>query len=379
MKVKAFGRAVAVGLGAALAATVAVAAPANADPPPGDFRTLAAVGSDTTQDVLNGLGATIISGADELIASYDARGTTTIKTRATGCEFPRPNGSGAGRQALRASEGEDIGQGGPGFYQGVNILGCLDFSRSSSYGGGQIPQMTGNYTYVPFGVDALALSINSNSDLPRNWSFPRVQRVYKCFDTTVAGLPVTPLLIQSGSGTRQFWLQRMEITEQEIALGDYPCLESLGNTVQEHDGTVLAGHNDYIVPFSAGQFIAQTNSAAILQATGVTVVDRRGPALLTGMSTVNPPQAVTQPIVGGVLNVTFPLRRDVYNVVPTADLGLPNIVSTFVGTGSAVCTATVNVGGTQRNVVELFGFGRRPAFIDPLQADCGYTNLRFNS
>lgn|SRR5262245_28223091 len=380
MKPKTFGRAAGAGLGAAVLAVVAMAGPASADPvPPTDFRTIAGVGSDTTQDVVNALGNVILSGGNKVIASWDARGNSPIKTKAVNCEFTRPNGSGAGRQALRASEGEDLGgtHGGPGHFMGADVVGCIDFARSSSYGGGTVPQSVGNYTYIPFGVDALALAVNSGSDLPRNWSFARVQRVYKCFDGAVAGVPATPLLIQSGSGTRQFWLQRMEITEQEIALGDYPCLEDLGNTVQEHDGTVLAGHNDYIVPFSAGQFLAQTNAPAILALTGVPVTDRRGPAVLTGMSTTTQP--TTQPIVGGVLNINFPLRRDVYNVVPTADLNAATIDAMFTGADSAVCTATVNDGGTPRNVVELLGFGRRMATVDPLQAACGFTTLRFNS
>lgn len=373
MKVKQFGRAALAGLGLAALAVAATASPAAADPSPTtDYRTLAGVGSDTIQDLGNALGNVIVSGGNKVIASWDARGTTTIKTKATDCSFPRPDGSGAGRQALRASQGEDIGQGGAGFYQNTNVVDCVDFVRSSSYGGGTTPQTTGNYTYIPIGVDAVALAINSNSDLPRSWSFARAQRVYKCFDRTVAGLSVTPLLIQSGSGTRQFWLQHMEITEQEIALGDYPCLESLNNTIQEHDGTVLAGHNDYVVPFSAGQYIAQGNSATIQRLADVTVTERRGPAVLTSMSG-------QQPIVGGVLNVDFPLHRDVYIVVPTADLTDPVIASSFVGADSAACTATVDESGSPRNLVQLLGFGIRTTFVDLLNSTCGNTQLKYNS
>jgi hypothetical protein len=90
-------------------------------------------------------------------------------------------------------------------------------------------------------------------------------------------------------------------------------------------------------------------------------------------------QAATQPIVGGRLNTNFPMRRDVYNVVPTADLTNPLIDNTFVGADSAVCTATVNDGGTQRNVVQLLGFGQRATTVNALEAACGYTDLRANS
>lgn len=382
MKVKTIGNAVVVGFCAAVAVAMA-ATPAVADPSPvTNYRILAGTGSDTTQDVVNGLGVAVEGGAT--IASWDARPQpSTIKTKATNCTFNRPNGSGAGRQSLRASEGEDLGgtHGGPGFYQGANVVGCVDFARSSSYGGGTNPQNTGTLTYIPFGVDAMALGINVNGDLPRNISFAQTQRVYRCFSTNITGIPVTPRMIQADSGTWQFWLQRMQLTEAEIALGDYPCLATgspvtpVHPRVQEHDGTVLNGNLNQVLPFSAGQFIAQSRAATIAAATGVTVADRRGEVYLAGLSAAEQPFNRTTLVV----NTNFTLRRDVYNVVPTADLGNAEIVDTFVGPGSDVCSATVTSGGNTFNVVELFGFGRRTTQVTPLDAACGYDQLRFNS
>jgi hypothetical protein len=388
MKVKTIGNAVMVGFCAALATAMA-ATPAVADPPsPTTYRILTGVGSDTTQDVMNGLGNAIEGGAT--LASWDARGTSPVKTKASPtCTFNRPNGSGNGRRALRASEGEDLGgtHGGPGFYEGSNVAGCVDFARSSSYGGGTTPSSTGNYTYIPFGVDAMTLAVHSGGDLPLNVSFAQMQRVYKCFDTAIAGNPVVPRMIQAGSGTWEFWSQRMQITEAEINLGDYPCMavdsDSNPSTpavpvhprAQEHDGTVLTGNLTHVVPFSAGQFIAQSRTATIANLTGVTVTDRRGPAYLVGLSSsVQPFNRTTL-----VVNTTFPMRRDVYNVVPTADLNSPEIDDTFTGADSDVCTATVSDGATTHNVIELFGFGRRTTQVAPLDAACGYTELRFNS
>ncbi|WP_329106418.1 hypothetical protein OG792_00925 [Micromonospora sp. NBC_01699] len=393
MKVNIIGKAMAVGFAVAVA-MAAIAVPASADPTTADdYRLLTGVGSDTTQDAVNALGNVILSGGAKVVASWDARGTSPIKTKAAGCSYVRPNGSGAGRQALRASEGENLGgtHGGPGFFNGVDIRGCVDFARSSSYGGSS-PSPTGTYTYIPMGVDAVALAINSNNlDLPLNMSLSQVQRVYKCFSNNVGGNRVTPRMIQADSGTWQFWIgpTRMAITEAEINLGDYPCLAADTDSnpgtpavpvfprEQEHDGTPLAGNLNHVIPFSAAQFIAQTNRASIQTLTGVAVADRRGPALLTGMSTTTQP--ATQPIVGGRLNTNFPMRRDVYNVVPTADLTNQLIADTFVGAGSAVCTATVNDGGTQRNVVQLLGFGQRTTTVNALEAACGYTDLRANS
>ncbi|MBY8871939.1 hypothetical protein K7640_08805 [Micromonospora sp. PLK6-60] len=387
MKVRSISRVAAAGF-AAVVATGLVAAPAGADPSPvTEYRTLAGVGSDTTQDVMNGLGNVITSGGNKVIASWDARGTNNVKTRAANCDFPRPNGSSNGRRALRAAEGEDIGQGGPGFWSNTNVVNCVDFARSSSYGGGSVPSSTGNYTYISFGVDAVTLARNVNGDLPVNVSFAQVQRVYRCFDRNIAGNPVSPVMLQSGSGTWDFWSSKVGITEVEINLGDYPCLAADTDSnpatpavpviarAQEHDGTVLDGFPTRVVPFSAGQFIAQGNATKIASLTGVTVADRRGEAALNGIRPTG--GTLQQPVVGGVLNINFPLRRDVYNIVPTADLTQPLIQSTFVGAGSAVCSATVNDGGTARKVVELFGFGIRPTLVSPLEANCGYTNLRF--
>ncbi|SBT53901.1 substrate-binding domain-containing protein [Micromonospora narathiwatensis] len=378
MRVNTFGKVMVAGV--AVAAVAVWGSPASADPAPAtDYRTLAGAGSDTTQDVMNGLAETIRVNGNKVIASWDARGTAQIKTKATNCQFTRPNGSGAGRQALRAAKGEDLGgtHGGPGKYLGSDVVGCVDFARSSAYSS-TTPGTSGNLTYIPFGVDAVALAINSNSDLPRNNSFARVQRVYKCFDKNISGLPVQPLIPQAGSGTRQFWLQQMEITEQEISLGDLPCLTVAGvPNPQEHDGTVLQGHNDWVVPFAAGQFLAQGNNATIQTATGLVVEDRRGPALLTGMNL--PGQAVQQPIASGVLNANFPLNRDVYNVVPTADLTNPLINQVFVGDNALACTQTVTVGSSQRNVVQLFGFGQRSASPDLFHQKCGATALKSNS
>ncbi|WBB65472.1 hypothetical protein [Micromonospora sp. WMMD812] len=389
MKVKSIGTMAAAALAAVVAAGL-VATPAAADPSPiTDYRTLAGTGSDTTQDVMNGLGNVITSGGNKVVASWDARGTANVKSKASNCEYPRPNGSSNGRRSLRASEGEDIGQGGPGFWANVNVVGCIDFARSSSYGGGTTPSPTGAYTYIPFGVDAVTLARNVTGDLPATVSFAQAQRVYRCLDEAIGGVPVEPVMLQAGSGTWEFWSQRVGITEQEITLGDYPCLagDTDGNPstpvvpliprVQEHDGTVLNGFPSRVVPFSAAQYIAQSNAAKIASLTAVTVADRRGEAALSGMRPTG--GAAQQPIVGGVLNINFPLRRDVYNVVPTADLTLPAIDSTFTGPDAAVCTATVRDGDVDRNVTQLFGFGIRSTFASPLEANCGYTNLRFGS
>lgn len=370
MKVRTFGRMAAAGFGAVVA-LVAVATPAAADPiPANEYRVIAGAGSDTTQDVLNGLGNVIRdAGNNKIIASWDARDpggvvpAPKIKTKAANCTFTRPNGSGAGHTALRASEGET-----GGLFQGDNVVGCVDFARSSSFSQTS-PTTTGNLTYIPFGVDAVTYAKNVDSDLPNNLTFVQLQRIYRCLTPAVSGTPVSPMLLQSGSGTRQFWLQKMGITENDIAAGDYPCIDQgTGTGYQEHDGTVLNGKFNSIVPFSVGQYVAQTNTATILAQTQVQVDDRRGPSRLGAVNGL-------QPVVGGKLNIAFraELVRDVYNVVPTADLLAGSTLErVFSGPTSLVCQNAATI--------ELFGFGVRTTNGATLfQGACGSTALKNNA
>ena len=362
-------------LGAAVMALGLAVGPASADPDPAtDYRQLAGAGSDTTQDVLNGLGLAV--GGGDVIASWDARGTATITTKAAAqnanCQgMVRPNGSGQGRTALRASEGD-------GLWQGKNITGCIDFARSSS--APSSPSTTGNYTYIPFGVDAMTYAVHSAAvgDLgfPTNLTRRQLEGIYKCVITRVNGIDVNPLLPQSGSGSRAFWLAQVDILEEEIP--SYPCIDQRNNTIQEHDGRVLqwslTNNSADIVPFSVGQYIAQGNAGETHGGVLIDVENRRGNAVLGRVNGVAP---TTGSAADPVLNTVFPIVRDVYNVVPTHDIegASPDaaIVSTFAGANSAVCQA--------RPVVEAFGFGFRTTSVpgDPLKLACGATTLRANS
>src|SRR5215475_11509682 len=88
-------------VGVAAAAAVVFASPAFADP----VRPYAAVGSDTIQDVWNGLTNDSTAVAPS-IASYNATSNgvayQTIQTKTGGDWFARPNGSGDGAKALSA-------------------------------------------------------------------------------------------------------------------------------------------------------------------------------------------------------------------------------------------------------------------------------------
>ncbi|MFJ6613195.1 hypothetical protein ACIQPT_23275 [Streptomyces sp. NPDC091289] len=275
-------------LGLGIMAPAAFADPAD----PTDYRTLAGVGSDTTQDVTNGLGDSIDGGS--LIASYDATGSATVKTRAAGCVINRPNGSSAGIDALNAAVD--------------GSTGCLDFARSSR---GPADASSSDLTFIPFAEDQITVAVRDDSALNANLDLTATQlkAVYECGLTSINGVTLTPLLPQAGSGTRTFFLEQIGVSVPGTCVG----------TMQEHNGVELDSAGD-IAPYSVSQYNAQVGGA---------VTDRHGDTVLGKID-------------GGVI------ARDVYNVVPTAKLSDPVIAGAFVGAGSKVCTET--------DVIEYFGF-----------------------
>ncbi|MFF9148839.1 hypothetical protein ACF1BN_28685 [Streptomyces sp. NPDC014861] len=305
----------ALGLGAAFAPA------AQADPSPvTQYRTLAGVGSDTTQDVLNGLGNVVTNAfGQKIIASWDATGTATVKTKATGCVINRPNGSSAGIDALRNAVDTNSG--------------CLDFARSSR---GPADASTTDLTWIPFAKDAVSWVKRSDSALPSDLTAAQLKAIYECTTTSLGGVALTPILPQSNSGTRQFFLASIGVTTPGT------CVQQ---GVQENDGTVLDTAGD-IAPYSVAQYTAQEKAV---------VTDRRGAAVLGSVGTVAARNA------DKTLNLAFPFTRDVYNVVPTPKLTNATIASTFVGSTSKVCAAGTTIAN--------YGFGT-------LGANCGTTTLK---
>lgn len=317
--------------------------PAIADPAAGTFPTYAGVGSDTTQDAVGGL-ASVISG----MGSYDAIGTANLQTRSGGPSYVRPNGSGNGVKALSAS----VNSTGVKLWNGVTITGQVDFARSSSG-----PSTAGTeLTYIPFAKDAVSYAINASSDFPTNVAIGSdadttgftLKNIYKCNVTSfnnAAGDPITirPLLPQTGSGTRSFWLSTLGLTETSKGA----CVTDLNNTVQEHSGAQVTGVGD-IAPFSIAQFIAQGNHNALPTA----VNERRNAVILGSISG-------TKPVINNAgvveLNTAFPVTRNVYNVVETARITVGDakydagLAAMFAGTTSSVCSA----GAT----IKQYGFG----------------------
>jgi len=370
------------GLGVASAligSGVATADPSGTPPANGYDRVLQGGGSDTTEEVMNGLADVITSpggtglpaAGDKMIASWNATGGA-IQTRATGCNYSaavagsyvegrRPNGSGQGVNALKDA-----------FTAGKPTQGCLDFARSSSNGSGtNTPQLA----YIPFAKDAVAFAVSATSTIPRTLTLADVQAIYTCQYPGFTGANPTKkaLLPQAGSGTRSFWLGRMGLTEAAIAVaGAYPCLSDRtdfnglqalnpgGTAIQEHRGNVLKSNQ--IVPISVSQFISQSQGAA---------QDYRGTSVLgtvtDGSTTVSYPVALNS-TYGTVssstpaLNASF--TRDVYNVVPTSTLSDPKVDYVFTDTDGAANGDTSAICANPATI-QRFGFG--------LISNCGST------
>ncbi|WP_105972837.1 Ig-like domain repeat protein [Streptomyces geranii] len=300
---------------AVVSGTLALASPASADPTPaGTFRQLVGVGSDTTQDVLNALagdtvndksyaGTAVKSTAGAGLASYDAIGSATIQTRSGGTAFTRPNGSGPGRTALSMSLTGDLFPNATG----VSVKGQVDFARSS---GG--PSVSGTaLTYIPFARDAVGVAVRGTG--LDSLTVDQLHDVYAAgSDHKVNGQTVKPVLPQSGSGTRKFFLGAIGLSEATV--------DTSITTVQENQADAALTADGTLVPFSVGSWIAQSNDVA---------PDHSGTAIAAGahLASVTLPgdSGATSPVttvngklapVGGYYeNATF--GRDVYNVVPT--------------------------------------------------------------
>ena len=311
--------------GGMVSATLGLSGIASADPSGSPtFRQLSGVGSDTTQDVMNAMANAVTIGGTKVLGSYDAVGSATIQTKATGCTINRPNGSGAGRTALLNSLNANSGAGD----------GCLDFSRSSSL---DTTASTPGLTYIPFAVDSVTYAVTNLSSIPRSLTLADLQAYYHCDPSYVgasAPYDVTPMLPQAGSGTRKYWIGQMGITEAQISAGAYPCLINgvkNGQTFEEHTGILIDDKS--IAPFSIAQYNAQATQ---------TISDRRGRAVLGTIGGTVP----------NLMNGNFTLKRDVYNVIPTSKLTVSPWSDVFVGNSSLICQQTA--------VIQKYGFALSP-------------------
>jgi hypothetical protein len=311
---------------------------AQADPiGPPTYRALAGGGSDTTQSLMNALAAVIKDpGTGELVlGSYDAVGSATITTKNPATDpkcqnINRPNGSSAGRNALQASlQAQD---------------GCFQFARSSS-SRGNYTSPTASMTWIPFATDALTFAVRSDGDVPRELSRNDLIEIFSCKVPSIQ-----PALVQTGSGTRDSWLDYVGIP-RNFDPASYPCLVPQkdggtfpGNLPQEHDGRELK--KNQVMPYSAAVYQAQIYGTA---------PDRRGKAVI----------GVIDGIVPTIINNDFGGVRPMFNIIPTSKVTDTDSLEykVFVGKDSLICRS--------KPLINLQGFGDLK-----VAADCGSTSER---
>jgi hypothetical protein len=295
---------VVLGVVASLALGIFAAVPAHADPVTDSY---AIVGSDTLQDSVNALvnGTAVtaspvrIKAAGQAIGNFDAFGSTNIQTKPSKGQIVRPTGSGAGVTALLASIS--------------GATGLVDIARSSA--GPTAPlQNTGILTWVPYGRDGVSYAYLPDPAAPNdlaNLTTAQLKSIYEsstASPVTIGTTVVKPLIPQDQSGTRKFFLSAIGAT---LGTGPTSTYNGVANTLPENNATVLTQVGQ-IVPFSAGNWIAQSNGAApstILAGTTVALGSPNGVAPYSGSGTALVP------------NATFyasSLGRETYLVVETA-------------------------------------------------------------
>ncbi|MDR0592036.1 MAG: substrate-binding domain-containing protein [Bifidobacteriaceae bacterium] len=341
-------------IGALVTASAVVAfAATSASADPGEYRPLTGTGSDTTQYVMGALGEAITIGGDKVIGSYYAVGSATIQTREDGVVFNRPNGSGNGLRALTASINPDGDNTWP-VSGGIEIEDQLDFARSSSGPGVEGTDLT----FIPFAADAVSYAYSDYGDasVPTGLTLDDLADIYKGDVTTYLdknGVTRTyiPRLPQTGSGTRNFFLSSIGLTDADVSW--------IGDLVQENDGSQIDAIGE-LVPFSVASWIAQNNR----------VVPNTIAGNIVGLGAIDDDfLGVVPPVRFAALNPAFPVDRLVYNVVETSRLSGTSaedvlLQDTFKGASSEVCQASA--------VITTYGFGTIPNCGDTTTYKSGY-------
>ncbi|WP_370250139.1 substrate-binding domain-containing protein [Nocardioides sp.] len=350
---------------ASAALVVGSSLPAHAEP----VRPYAAAGSDTTQDVWNGL--TNDGGPLSSIANYDAfdgsgvaNDNQLIKTKTAGVWLVRPSGSGNGVRALSGAW-DPANR----VWKGKQLLNEeIDFARSSSGPSGA----NADLNYIPFARDAVSIAYNTTTGLTNlNLTTGQIKELYTGVDdeadsvvTFSGGLPlvngtaVQPKIPQQGSGTRSFFISAAGLTG--LALGSYISDPAGAAGLPENSVAAIPNGGD-LIPFSAAQWIGQNNGAS--NATGsfanAALASINGQVPTNGTAPNLTPGALFGARVGTSYN-TVPVpgagtfNRDTYNVIPaafrsgTATAKQANLVSSLTGglNGSAAKT-----------IINRYGFG----------------------
>ncbi len=323
---------------------------ALADPPTGvvpAHTNIVGVGSDTTQLVVDKFATDFDSThTTPKVYSWDAVGSATVVTK-TGCAaITRPNGSGAGITALKANARPS----------GDTTDFCVDFARSSR--GPQAGDGTA-IAFVAYAKDAVTWSANTTTNATASLTTTQLKAIYSCNaallgtgktgkvtwnevggTSTAAVVPVIP---QSSSGTRSFFLSKIGVT----TLGS--CVVPTNDSVEENEGTNAIFKNssaaNEVFPYSVAVYLAQTvhgHSAGSQGTLKLHSVNGVAPTTGTGSATK--------------INPAFPYSRSVYNVVRDsgAKTHVPTYLQALLGAGND--TGWICTNATAQADIASYGF-----------------------
>lgn len=363
---------------------------ASADPT--QLNALVAMGSDTTQDVMNAFAGfnnginypAINSGSGsgyKHIISFDATPSQTASDNCVtpvinGPTFTRPNGSGAGRKALWNSQGGGTGWTGVTFTLDsgtvlgtcattVNLTGAVQIARSSALSG---TVGTTDSIFIPFARDAVTFSAYRPGDTAHQTLSLTRKNLIDAFNST-AGTRVTvpdpdgtgsvtlvPCGIQTSSGTMQFFRDTVTQATANENTATTEC-NNAGNgvRVQESKGDLIKAKGDAL--FATGTYAGDTQLVVITgYSAAAWIAQANGASQPNGYNFVTLGE-ITDDSVGGTggANLGFPvvgasapyspnatfyasagIGRDVYNQFKRS-----NIVN--VGTGALLNNAYTNL------------------------------------
>lgn len=286
-------------LGGATVLTALVTLAACDFGPDGDKDNLTIAGSDTTQDVMGAIATDYnndpkynnnpddggIDDADDLynvlsvqstaltVPGDEHAGARTWHTPPTGSEVLAPNGSSAGRDALKASVLAGDGH--------VDIARSSAGPRPIGSGSGQDPA---SFEYYAFGLDALGWA-SASTLAPTNLTHAQLQGIYNCTFTNwnqVGGGngQIERYWPQAGSGTRAF--AQSDLIGFDPTTISSPTCPAVTLT-QENSGQTIAANGDQqtaLVPYSAGNWVAQARGTAPEQRSGQTIRNLNGQNLV---------------------------------------------------------------------------------------------------
>ena len=325
-----------------LALSLASSGTAQADTNVGNTTTLVATGSDTTQDVMEGLSGVVKdANGNPLLSNYKATAIgRTINTRTgnANCSFTVPKNSGEGTDALSAAMRGATFAGSPAVVGGAvvtsaNMTNCVNVARTSSGNNPTTSPGIGTITYVPFATDSVTYATQAASGIPHSLNKADLVAIYTA---NTGSCIFEPLIPAPGSGTRSFWAKFLGLTDTFGTGGWGTCVKDTIGTVQvqEHDGRALTNGNQ-LVPISVAQFIAQTSG---------TISDLRGNASLGAIDFTSANSGVQAAVSPILLQSNYSTAtRTVYNAVPTAALATAPTSTVFSGSTSLICSNSLTI------------------------------------